>query len=119
MRWDIETSFRELKYALGSVQFHSKKDDFVVQELFAHLTMFNLVSRTINNLDMPKKISNNYTYAIDFKMACVIIRKHFNIGMYNLIPIEMKKYLNPIRLGRTDTRNIRPKSAVWFAYRVA
>ena len=29
IRWDIETSFRELKYALGAVQFHSRKDDFV------------------------------------------------------------------------------------------
>lgn len=28
-RWDIETSFRELKYALGGINFHSKKDDFI------------------------------------------------------------------------------------------
>lgn len=32
-RWDIETSFRELKYALGGVQFHSRKDDFVLMEI--------------------------------------------------------------------------------------
>ncbi|MCH4139863.1 MAG: hypothetical protein LKF28_06640 [Lactobacillus amylovorus] len=24
MRWGIETSFKKLKYSLGSVQFHSK-----------------------------------------------------------------------------------------------
>lgn len=29
LRWDIETSFRELKYALGGISFHSKKDDFI------------------------------------------------------------------------------------------
>lgn len=31
-RWDIETSFRELKYALGGINFHSKKDDFIKME---------------------------------------------------------------------------------------
>ena len=40
-RWDIETSFRELKYALGGINFHSKKDDFIKMELFAHFIMFN------------------------------------------------------------------------------
>jgi hypothetical protein len=54
IRWDIETSFRELKYALGAVQFHSRKDDFVEMELIAHLIMFNVVSRTINAVSVPQ-----------------------------------------------------------------
>ena len=29
MRWGIETSFRELKYAVGLTHFHSKKPDHV------------------------------------------------------------------------------------------
>ena len=29
-RWGIETSFRELKYALGAINFHSKKDEFIL-----------------------------------------------------------------------------------------
>ena len=32
MRWGIETSFRELKYHIGLIAFHSKKKDCVIQE---------------------------------------------------------------------------------------
>ena len=35
MRWGIETSFRELKYIIGLTNLHSKKDEFVRQEIFA------------------------------------------------------------------------------------
>ena len=45
LRWGIETSFRELKYAVGAINFHSKKDKFILQELYAHLVMFNATSR--------------------------------------------------------------------------
>ena len=54
MRWDIETSFRELKYAIGAINFHSKKDDFLEMELYAHLIMFNVVSRHIMIIKVPQ-----------------------------------------------------------------
>ena len=41
MRWGIETSFRELKYTVGLQHFHAKKVEFVHQEIFARLTMYN------------------------------------------------------------------------------
>ena len=43
LRWGIESSFRKLKYDLGSVQFHSKQDHFIEMELYAHMIMFNAV----------------------------------------------------------------------------
>ena len=33
-RWGIETSFRELKYAIGLVNFHAKKESAIIQEIF-------------------------------------------------------------------------------------
>ena len=33
MRWGIETSFRELKYAIGLTNFHAKKVDYIEQKL--------------------------------------------------------------------------------------
>ena len=33
MRWGIETSFRELKYAVGLTSFHSKKREYIIQEI--------------------------------------------------------------------------------------
>lgn len=41
LRWGIETSFRSLKYSLGLLYFHSKKPEFILQEIFAKLTMYN------------------------------------------------------------------------------
>lgn len=120
-RWDIETSFRELKYALGGINFHSKKDDFIKMELFAHFIMFNAVSRSIACVSVPQT-NHKYPYAIDFKMACLIVRKYYRL--HNEKPpdemfVEMLAYTVPVRVGRSDKRNLKPKSAVWFVYRVA
>ena len=41
MRWGIETSFRELKYAIGLTNFHSKKCDYIQQEIWARLILYN------------------------------------------------------------------------------
>lgn len=41
MRWGIGTSFRELKYAVGLNNFHSKKTESITQEIFARLTLYN------------------------------------------------------------------------------
>lgn len=121
MRWDIETSFRELKYALGALNFHSKKPEFIRMELYSHFIMFNAVSRHISVLKVPSA-GHKDSYAIDFKMACKAVRRH-----YRLYPEEssgdvyadMLSYINPVRPGRADRRNLRSKSAVWFVYRVA
>ena len=39
MRWGIETSFHDLKYALALLHLHAKKVDFIYQEIFAKLTI--------------------------------------------------------------------------------
>ena len=41
MRWGIETSFRELKYAVGLTSFHSKKRAYITQEIWAKLILYN------------------------------------------------------------------------------
>lgn len=120
-RWGIETSFRELKYALGGINFHSKKDEFIQMELFAHLIMFNAVSRSIACVSVPQT-GHKHPYAVDFKMACLVVRKYYRFHS-NKPPdkmyIEILSYTVPVRKGRQRKRNMKPKSAVWFVYRVA
>ncbi len=125
LRWGIETSFRNLKYAIGAICFHSRKDDFVEMELYAHFTMYNAVSRCINAVSVPQNIENKHTYAIDFKMAVNVIRNYMRF--YNKFPYvqlfnEILRYKVAVRPDRKDTRkamNLKPKSAIWFMYRVA
>lgn len=42
VRWGEETSFRELKYTLGTIEFHSKKPNRIRQEIWANMIRYNL-----------------------------------------------------------------------------
>ena len=41
MRWSEETSFRELKYTIGLINWHSSKYDGILQEINAHMILYN------------------------------------------------------------------------------
>lgn len=121
LRWGIESSFRELKYDIGSVQFHSKQDKFIEMELWAHITMFNIVSRINAQVCIPQTKSK-YDYLINFKMSCVVVHKRYGLFSevnYERILIEIGYYVVPVRPGRKDQRNLKPKGPVYFLYRVA
>ncbi len=122
MRWGIETSFRELKYAIGAVQFHSKKDAFVQMELYAAMTFFNAVARSVTSAIVPVCKKHKHPHAIKFKDAVAIHRKYFrlyNKDSYDRIEAEILSYTYVIQPGRKDKRKMRAKSAVYFVYRVA
>lgn len=120
-RWGIETSFRSLKYAVGAIQFHSKRDDFVLQEVYAKLVLFNITAAAGNEVEVPKKLNRKLDYAIDFKMSVALVRKCFRekIESAKLLFKEMLKHTQPIRPGRKDERKMRPKTPIYFVYRVA
>ncbi len=121
LRWGIETSFRELKYALGAINFHSKKDKFILQELYAHLLMFNATSRIAACIPV-KNSKKGRAYAVDFTMIVHIFRtyyRHFNHAPPDEMYADMTRYRHIIKDGRHNMRLLRPKSAVYFTYRVA
>ena len=122
LRWGIESSFRKLKYDLGSIQFHSKQDRFVEMEIYAHMAMFNVVS-LINNQAYVPQHDCKYQYMINFKMSCSIVHKRYPVSSSNEnfigILIRISKYVVPIRPGRKDKQNLKAKSAVYYMYRVA
>ena len=47
LRWEIETSYRELKYHLDLNTLHSKKRMFIEQEIYAKLVLYNFCSRVV------------------------------------------------------------------------
>lgn len=122
LRWGIESSFRKLKYDIGSIQFHSKQDNFIKMELYAHMIMFNAVSQTSAQADVLHQ-HWKYQYIINFKMACTIIQKRYRFSSSDInfdgILVRIRRYIVPIRPGRRDKRNLRAKSSVYFTYRVA
>ena len=90
-------------------------------ELYAHFIMFNVVSRSISQVKVPQA-DHKYEYSVNFKMACKIVHcyyRFYNKKSPNKLFTELVSYINPVRKGRTDRRNLKPKSAVWFVYRIA
>lgn len=122
LRWGIESSFRKLKYDLGCIQFHSKQDNFIEMEIYAHMIMFNTVSQ-INAQAYVPQWHCKYTYIINFKMSCRIIHKQYNYSSTDTTFLKIlrriSRYTVPVRPGRKDKRYIKVKAPVCFLYRVA
>lgn len=118
-RWGIETSFRELKYALGLNALHSKKRKLIQQEIYARMILYNFCQRIVQKVNLPKKEQKKYKYQVNFTRAFHIIRKFLTQKGGKIPPIDdlIAKEILPIRPGRTDTRNVKPKSVVCFNYR--
>lgn len=122
MRWGIETSFRELKYAIGLTAFHSRKVEFIRQEVYARIIMYNFCE-LITTHTIVEKQDCKYEYHLNYTMAIILCRKHLR-KKGNEPPLEIEKlllrYLQPVRPGRKDPRKvIKTQPAVSFVYRVA
>ena len=119
MRWGIETSFRDLKYTVGLLHFHSKKVEYIFQEIFAGLIMYNF-SELITSHVIIKNGNKKYEYKVNFSVAVHICREFL---LKEIIPPDIEtliaRYMTPIRPGRSRPREIRVKQAISFMYRVA
>lgn len=121
MRWGIETSFRELKYAIGLSCLHAKKVEYIKQEIFARLILYNFCEIITTHVVIQQK-DTKHAYQVNYTLAIHICR-HFLRFHTDISPpdVEMliQKNLLPVRPGRSDPRKVRPKSNVSFLYRVA
>lgn len=118
-RWGIETSFRSLKYSVGLVNLHGKNEDFVAQELYAALTVFNFASRVTSAVAIRKPPGK--VYMANFKMAVFLCREFLRNQEqdgYKLMQ-TISRYIEPVRPGRADERKLKPKGFAGFVYRVA
>lgn len=119
MRWGIETSFRDLKYALALLHLHAKKVDFIYQEIFAKLTMYNFCQMITQSVAI-RKGKRKYSYKASFSDAVHICLQFFRSKVSPpTVEALLMRFISPIRPGRTDSRKLAQKSAVSFTYRVA
>lgn len=120
LRWGIETSFRELKYNIGAINFHSKKKEFIIQELFIKLTLFNYCQIIMQQIVIKKK-QTKLEYAINSSIAFYLCKQYLKnvITTAKKLSTLISKELQPIRRDRHDNRKIQRKGCVSFTYRVA
>lgn len=116
-RWNIETSFRHLKYSIGGVIFHSQKPEHQMMELYASLTLFNCISCIVNHTTLSRN-GRQYPYKVSFSASvdkCI----YFLLKGDDGFDLEgwLKACTVPIRPGRKFDRNLRPGAAKGFQYR--
>ena len=119
LRWGIETSFRQLKYTIGLSLFQSKKVEYITQEIFARLTMYNFCELITSHVVIQNK-RRKYVYQTNFTAAVHICRQ-FLRGAVSPPKVEalIKTQVVPIRPGRSTPRKAKNIKFNGFFYRIA
>ena len=118
MRWGIETSFRDLKYTLGLSYLHSKKTEYILQEIFAKLTMYNFAELITSHVVVKQK-NRKYPYRINFAVAVHICRNFFSKNISPpVVEALLLQHLLPIRRESNKPRRLSRRVAPCFNYRI-
>ena len=124
LRWNVETGFRKLKYAIDLVHFHSKKKESILKEIFSRLIMFNFAQHLYGLIAKTKKLSSNsnnkYVYTVNFSAVANACKRFLRPGGQCLDVDELCcRDLTAVRPDRQYPRKIHPQSAKPFTYRVS
>ena len=119
-RWQEENGFRQLKWEVGMVYFHSKKRSNQMQEIYASLILFNFTRFLTINTEIEESENRIYDHKANFVTAITNARLFFKgIITAEQTKERIKKFLIPLRSGRSFERSIRPQSAKPLNYKVA
>ena len=119
MRWDEENSFRDLKYPLCLKAFHSKKYEYIVQEIWARAILHNFSTEIITNVEIEQR-DTKHEYQANFAEAFKICRDFLRIhdGVTEMeVEDLIAQNIEPIRPGRSFARRHRFKLPISFCYR--
>lgn len=122
LRWDIEVSYRHLKYSVDLNALHSKRRDFIKQEIWARMVMFNISMIIIDHVQDKKleKKKRKLEYKVNVSMAIFFV-KQYMIKRKDGDPPDLESLIAlqilPIRPDRHYDRNVRPQGFVSFDYR--
>lgn len=119
-RWGIETSFRELKYAIGLTRFHAKKVEYIEQEIWVRMLLYNFCEIITTRVVVTQKEHRKHIYQVNYTRAiriCVFFLRTEKSppDVESLI----RRELLPVRPGRSNPRKVRPTSHISFLYRAA
>ncbi len=119
LRWGIETSFRGLKHNIGLNYFHGRKSQFIMQEIWASLIMFNFCEVIASHIQL-KDSDRKHSYRLNRAELAKICLYFFRLSPGSSLPdIEALalEHLLPVRPGRKFPRNKRPRRPASFSYR--
>lgn len=120
MRWSEETSFRELKYTIGLINWHSSKYEGIFQEINARMILYNFCELITAHAVVKTAENVKHVYKINFATAvniCKAYLKHGGDETETMLLIQ--RHLTPVRCNRKYPVNLRPKRNRDFMYRAA
>ena len=118
-RWDIEVSFRYLKYGVSGIVFHAKNLKAQQMELYTTLTLYNCISFIANNQTNIPRHTKGYRRKINFSaivLPCIeyiLFDRRVKINLDDYIA----KQITWVKEGRRFDRNMRRKPPCSFQYR--
>jgi hypothetical protein len=119
LRWGIETSFRDLKHTVGAINFHSKKVEYIEQEIWSRLILFNFCAFITTHVIVAQN-SAKHVYQVNFAMALKICL-HFIRLRADEPPPDVEGLIGsftlPVRPGRNYARQHRFHPPASFSYR--
>lgn len=117
-RWNEETSFRRLKHIVGLSYYHSRRKDFIYQEIYSRMIMYNFCCRVLALIEIIQKEHWKYEYKANFSAAVTILQDYLRgNGEVQAVIKQIKRNLIPIRPGRSAKRNVKPQSFKCYNYR--
>ena len=104
-----------LKYIIGMMSFHSKKRNFIQQEIYAAILLHCLTNIITQRIEIEQSDKRKHNYKVNLSAAVTNMRLWLRevIGTLELVK-RIKKYLAPIRSDRKYQCNMKPKSVVLF-----
>lgn len=119
LRWGLETSFRELKHAIGAEDFHCRSFEYVIHEIWARFLLYNFCSQ-ITALAVVKTNGRKYEYQVNFTMAIKnshdFLRQKDGEPQMDILGL-IQKYILPVRPERNFARQHRFHPPMKFTYR--
>ena len=119
LRWNQETSFRELKHAVAAEDFHCRSFEYICHEVWARLILYNFCSR-LTALVVINKTGKKHTHQVNYTMAIQnshdFLRQKSREPPINILGL-IGKYTEPIRPDRNFARNHRFQAPMKFTYR--
>ena len=74
MRWDIETAFKVLKYIIGMISFHSKKRNFIQQEIYSAILLHCLTNIIADRIQIEQSDRRKHKYKVNISTAVTNMR---------------------------------------------
>lgn len=117
LRWGIESSFSSFKYDEGLMALHSRTPEFILQEVYARLVVFNFDSLLMQSVE-PREVRSKYKQQLN-RAAGVTLCRALIWGKVTpqVFRALMMKMLLPIRKNHATHPRRRRSKPVSFRYR--